>query len=248
MNSFSEKPQNRIHNLFPSSCTRVSIWFLLVFVLPFFFTSGYSHFSSTGIESGARLALEARHKHVQHSTQVQAQSASILWAVLHIPPSTGYFFRVILIAHRSDSWSPEVYYTLLHTVALGQTRFRAAFFTLLCQFSRQGLFPLWPEITPILSIPRWKNFSCFGCFWRLFRKQQQHSFAVSRELLHGACVDVISLFAVVARWVTKQSHSISSKAQRLHSSSFVLFVYTNYRLLPTIYLQWYALSQKRSHY
>lgn len=109
------------------------------FCFAFFFTSGYSHFSSTGIESGARLALEARHKHVQHSTQVQAQSASILWAVLHIPPSTGYFFRVILIAHRSDSWSPEVYYTLLHTVALGQTRFRAAFFTLLCQFSRLPL-------------------------------------------------------------------------------------------------------------
>uniref|UniRef100_A0A8D8F8Y6 (northern house mosquito) hypothetical protein n=1 Tax=Culex pipiens TaxID=7175 RepID=A0A8D8F8Y6_CULPI len=72
-------------------------------------------------------------------------------------------FWVILIAHRSDSWSPEVYYTLLHTVAaLDETWFWTAFFTLLCQFSR--IFPLWHEITPILSIPRWKNFSCFGCF------------------------------------------------------------------------------------
>uniref|UniRef100_A0A8D8AR62 (northern house mosquito) hypothetical protein n=1 Tax=Culex pipiens TaxID=7175 RepID=A0A8D8AR62_CULPI len=32
----------------------------------------------------ARHKTLSTHKHVQHSTQVQAQSASILWAVLHI--------------------------------------------------------------------------------------------------------------------------------------------------------------------
>uniref|UniRef100_A0A8D8IZA4 (northern house mosquito) hypothetical protein n=1 Tax=Culex pipiens TaxID=7175 RepID=A0A8D8IZA4_CULPI len=95
----------------------------------------------------ARHKTLSTHKHVQHSTQVQAQSASILWAVLHISllhsffPSHRSLFWVILIAHRSDSWSPEVYYTLLHTVAaLDETRFWTAFFTLLCQFSWLSLF------------------------------------------------------------------------------------------------------------
>lgn len=129
-----------------------------------YFTSGYSHFSSTGIESGARLALEARHKtlsthkHVQHSTQVQAQSASMLWAVLHISllhssfPSPesflGYFNRT--------SFGFLVSGSLLHVTtysrSVGRNSVLDRFFHFIVPIFLA--FPLWHEITPILSIPR----------------------------------------------------------------------------------------------
>lgn len=96
MNSFSEKPQNRIHNLFPSSCTRFSIWFLLVFVLPFFYIRLFSLFLDWN-RIGSASGFGARHKHGLRK------------------------------------------FTTRYCVALGQTRFRAAFFTLLCQFFRLPL-------------------------------------------------------------------------------------------------------------
>lgn len=115
------------------------------------------------------------HKHVQHSTQVQAQSASILWAVLHIPlciASSLYrlLLWVILIAHRSDSWSPEVYYTWLQSQQqrwpkLGLDRF----FTLLWQFSRLSL--VGPKSRQFWAFLGGRIFPVFGSFWKLFRKE-----------------------------------------------------------------------------
>lgn len=199
MNSFSEKPQNRIHNLFPSSCTRVSIWFLLVFVLPFFYIRLFSLFldwnrirsaSGFGGTSQTRSAF-----HTSTSTICLNTVGSFAYSSLYRLLFSGYFNRT--------SFGFLVSGSLLHVTASRWAKLGLGLlFSLYCANFSGFLFPLWPEITPILSILGWKNFSCFGCFWRLFRKQQQHSFAVSRELLHGACVDVISLFAVVARWLT----------------------------------------------
>lgn len=129
--------------MFSSSCTRVSIWFLLVFVCFFFLlpTSGYSHFSSTGNESGARLALEARHKvlshtqeHVQNSTQVQAQIClntvgSFAYFPVELLPGSlvtfsGYFNRT--------SFGFQVSGSLLHVTTYSRKTRLGPLFSLYC--------------------------------------------------------------------------------------------------------------------